>query len=585
MSGLRRIVGNTVISMVGQMITWTSTLLLTAAYGRYLGAEKFGELYFAITFSALVGFPLEFSFNQQIVRDVAQAPEKARRYLTASIVLKSGLWIVLYAVILGIAQLLGYSSEQRVLIAICGILLLSGAISNAMAAVHNASSRAGLASIGLVIEKGLGAVVAIVLLRLGFRVEVMAIVLLVGSVAGMLWQAAWLFRFLGLHLEFDADTLWSLVRGAMPFLAYGILGVIYYRIDTVLLSLLSTTTAVGLYGAGYRLFDTLVFIPNVIMAAIMAPVISRLSVNATSQIRVAVEKSATVMILCVLPIATGMTVAAPNIIGFLYHRSDFSQSVPVLQALAPGLVALYLNSVLATVLVSTGNERKMPFMAGAALVFNLAANLLLIPRYQQVGAAIATSLTEVLLLGIGLLLVRRDLIPVRVWPVAAKGLAACLAMALVIRLISIQSILVIAPVAAVVYLVTATLLRTLPREDVEALAQAVVRRSRRGGTQAVATAEVAEVAAAEEGVELPGPAEVLVREQTLTHPEPAGEWSVRSARARLGHLVRVLPLRPLVMRVALAALPDATPPAAESEMRSSAASETDMVPSQGTGRG
>ena len=72
MNRLRRVVNNTLISLVGQAITWTSTLLLTIAYGRFLGDVKFGELYFAITFVGLIGFPIEFGFNQQITRDVAQ---------------------------------------------------------------------------------------------------------------------------------------------------------------------------------------------------------------------------------------------------------------------------------------------------------------------------------------------------------------------------------------------------------------------------------------------------------------------------------------------------------------------------------
>src|SRR5487761_143698 len=72
---LRMVVGNTVISLVGQGVTWVSTLILTIAYGRFLGPSGLGELYLAITLVGLIGFPLEFGFNQQIIRDVARAPE------------------------------------------------------------------------------------------------------------------------------------------------------------------------------------------------------------------------------------------------------------------------------------------------------------------------------------------------------------------------------------------------------------------------------------------------------------------------------------------------------------------------------
>src|SRR5579883_2257566 len=100
MSGLRRIVNNTLISLVGQLVTWTSTLGLTIAYGRFLGDFQFGELYFAITFVSLIGFPVEFGFNQQLTRDVAEKPEKAEDYLWNTLLLKSILWVLVFGIIL-----------------------------------------------------------------------------------------------------------------------------------------------------------------------------------------------------------------------------------------------------------------------------------------------------------------------------------------------------------------------------------------------------------------------------------------------------------------------------------------------------
>src|SRR5579884_4295357 len=82
MNKLRRLIGNTVISLFGQVVTWTSTLLLTIAYGQFLGDVKFGELYFAITFVSLIGTPIEVGFNQQVTRDVAQEPSRALRYFS-----------------------------------------------------------------------------------------------------------------------------------------------------------------------------------------------------------------------------------------------------------------------------------------------------------------------------------------------------------------------------------------------------------------------------------------------------------------------------------------------------------------------
>ena len=478
MNPLRRVLGNTGISFVGQMITWLSTLLLTIAYGRFLVGDTFGEFYFVISFVALIGFPIEFSFNQQIVRDVAQDPSRARSYPMNVLLLKLVLWLFLYGATLLMSYVLGFGSQERLLIALCGITLLIDAVSSVFGSIQTAAQRQAFPAIAIVIEKGLGAVVAILWLRTGGGVEAAALALVGGAVAGAIWQLVWFIRLVGIRWSFDLTLIGGLVRQSIPFLTYGVLGVIYYRIDTVLLEALTSTATVGVYGAAYRLFDTLTFLPNIVILAVMYPVMAKMSINSHQQMKLAIEKSVNFLLVTGLPIMVGLIVAAPNIIGFLYHRSDFTGSVLVLQALAPGLAILYLNSVWTTALMSLKLEKRLPVMAGVALVFNVGSNLVLIPRLGGVGAAVVTSLTELLLMGMALSMLPRHLLPLRSLETAVKTLAASLAMAFVVSMLSQESILVIIPVAGVVYLVVATFLATIPREDLAALYEAVTRRAR-----------------------------------------------------------------------------------------------------------
>ena len=482
MNRLRKVVGNTVISLLGQGVTWTSTLLLTIAYGRFLGDVKFGELYFAITFVLLIGFPIEFGFNQQLTRDVAQDPSKALQYLSNILIIKVILWSILYTCMLAICWLLGYSVEQRVLIAICGITLLSGSIANAFGALHYAFERVAYPTIGTTLEKGLSAVVGILALKYGASVEVMAFILMGGSLINACWQAIWAFRLLGLHLSVDIILIKGLLLTGIPFLTYGVLGVIYYRIDTILLSFMTSTAVVGWYGASYRIFDTLVFLPSLVISAIMYPVFSKLSMHSLSQLRIAVEKSLNFLLFLGIPITVGLIVAAPAIIGFLYHRPEFEHSVPALQALAPGLLFLYINSVLSSTLISTKREKKIMLMAAIALIFNLGLNLILIPRYLQVGAAVVTSLTELLLISLAVFFTPRSLLPLGSIRVGAKALAASLVMAAIIWMMRTLNLLLILPVAMAVYFTTAMLLATIPRDDLRALYGSIRNKSQEAPT-------------------------------------------------------------------------------------------------------
>ena len=491
MNRLRKVIGNTVISLLGQGVTWISTLVLTIAYGRFLGDVKFGELYFAITFVALVGFPIESGFNQQLTRDVAQEPTKALRYVSNILCLKVLLWLILYSCILLLSVLLGYPMEVRSLVAICGVTLLSGSIANIMSALHYAFERVVYPVVGTILEKGLSALIGVILLRHGASVQTMALVLLASSCASMLWQTTWLVRLVGIPRFIDVRLAWDLLRKSIPFLIYGVLGVIYYRIDTIMLSLVASAAVVGWYGAGYRIFDTLVFLPSLVISAIMYPVFSKLSVHSQSELKVAVEKSLNFLLFCGVPISIGLIVAAPNLVGFLYHQADFVNATPVMQYLAPGLLFLYINSVLTSTIISTGGERKITIMAGVALVFNLGLNLILIPRYLHVGAAIVTSLTELLLTIFSLLFIPRSLWPTASLKVAAKALLASVVMGVVIWLMRSYSLLAILPVAMIVYFSIAMLLGTIPREDVRALYTSVRHKAARTPSVSNDVAEMA----------------------------------------------------------------------------------------------
>lgn len=473
MSGLRRIIGNTLISLFGQFVTWTSTLGLTVAYGRFLGDFKFGELYFAITFVSLIGLPIEFGFNQQLTRDVAEKPEKAMPYLWNALLLKTLMWLLLYGVMLLLSWALGYSQEQWTVIAICGVTLFSGSVVNTFAALHCAFERTVYPSVGMMLEKGLSALIGFLLLKNGASVETMALVLLGGSLVDALWVAFWFFRLVGKRLAFDRKTLGVLLRHSIPFIIYGVLGVIYYRIDTILLSFMASTEAVGWYGAGYRLFDTLLFIPNLILNAAMYPVFSRLASTSRSALKTAVEKCMNLLLVCAFPIAAFLIADAYGIIGVLYHSGDFIHSAPVVQALAPGLIFLYINTLFSSVIVSTRGEKKIPLMAAAALVFNLVLNLVLIPHFAQTAAAAITSLTELLLLCISAFFVPRHLLPTKSLKVGLKTLIAAASMGAVIFYLQRLSVFLLLPLGTLLYISITTLLRTIPRSDLQSLLKAV----------------------------------------------------------------------------------------------------------------
>jgi O-antigen/teichoic acid export membrane protein len=135
-----------------------------------------------------------------------------------------------------------------------------------------------------------------------------------GAALGTAWKAHQLRQLVTIDPTFDGGRLRALVLGALPFFLYRVLGNVYYRIDVVLLSKLADSNVVGWYGAAYRLFDTLVFLPSIVSSMIMYPILARLAVQSRDSLRLAIGHGLQVLVGTGLPICAGLFLLAGSII-------------------------------------------------------------------------------------------------------------------------------------------------------------------------------------------------------------------------------------------------------------------------------
>lgn len=479
MNTLKRAVNNSAVMLVSQIITWTATLILTAALGRYLGDAGFGDLYLAMSFGVIFGGVVAFGLDQQLVRAVARDRTLASSYFVHSLAVKVALSVLAYAMIIGIIYLLGYSPEVQLTIVVYCLVVLFHAVTETTTAVFQSYEDLFHPAIGTIIEKVFVAAVAIFLLTRGYGVVEVAAVFVVGGVLGALWRLLFLRKVVRLHLSLDVKRLRPLMIGAFPFFVYWVLSAVYFRIDAILLSILSTSNVVGWYGAAYKLFDTLGFLPSIICSAIMYPVLSRLAVQSRANLRFALGKGLDVMLMLGIPICTGLFMLAEPIIRLVYGKPEFLNAVPALQWMALALFLLYMNWVLGTVLIGLDQEKRLTVVAGLALVLNLGLNWLLIPQYQHVAAAAVTAGTELFIFGYLIAILPRDLLSRSSLIVFVKAVISAAAMGAVLYALRGQSILLLVPVGGLVYCLTALLLRLVPPDDLRLFKQVVLSRSER----------------------------------------------------------------------------------------------------------
>jgi O-antigen/teichoic acid export membrane protein len=262
-------------------------------------------------------------------------------------------------------------------------------------AFEKAETPAAIATVTTILKVGFGVVV--LLLGYGF-VGLAAVSILVNVVTlAILLLAA--FRNVPLHGPWRVDIPLQrqmLVR-SYPLMLNHLFAVIFFQIDVPLLQQFNGDAVVGWYNSAYKWVNALNVIPSFFTFALF-PVISRQVYSSLDDARRTFRMSVKLLILVALPLAALTTFAADALIGILGGPEFLPHGATALRIVIWSIPFGWINSVTNYVLIALGQERVQTraFLFGVA--FNLIANLIFLPRYSYVAAAVITILSEVVLL-------------------------------------------------------------------------------------------------------------------------------------------------------------------------------------------
>lgn len=175
------------------------------------------------------------------------------------------------------------------------------------------------------------------------------------------------------------------------------------RVDVLMLAAFTSNREVGLYA----LAVTIIELVNIGTDAIATVVLRR---QASSPLADAGSFTARVVglaFILVLGTVGALLVVSPWLVPLVYGDA-FTDSVPALLALAPGVIALAASRSAGGYILRLNRPWTVTALAASALSVNVGLNLVLIPAYGIVGAGLASSLAYVLLAASYVLWLRRS---------------------------------------------------------------------------------------------------------------------------------------------------------------------------------
>jgi len=360
---------------------------------RYLGTEGFGILSFALAFTGIFGVFTNMGLGTLMVREVAKDKSLAEKYLGNITIIKSILAISTFGIIALLINFLNYPEQTIKVVYLIALSVIFNSFSGMFYSIFRAYEKMEYQSLGQILSSALMLSSALFAISQGFNVIGFASIYFIVSVIILAYSfVLYILKFAKLKIEIDWKFWEQSIKEAWPMGGMAICIMIYFRIDAVMLSLMKGDTAVGLYGAAYRLSEISTIIPSMFMASIF-PIMSKYHKNYKSSFIKTYGKSVKYLFSLALPMALSITLLAKPIINLIYGN-EFAGSVRALQILIWASAIMYVTMVQGTTVV-TANRQMFSFkITIIAALLNIILNLLLIPKYSYIGASAATVATE-----------------------------------------------------------------------------------------------------------------------------------------------------------------------------------------------
>jgi O-antigen/teichoic acid export membrane protein len=433
-TGFGRVARNTAFSAVGDLVTKIASLAFFVVLARELGTQAFGHYTFALSITVLLTTLAGFGTDSLLTREVARRPEEIHNLYWTSLAIKLVLGTLLTAVCVGVSAINGYPAEVHVTVALLGIGCIVEALSKTVAATFLAHDDTRPSAAGLIVQRFFTAFAGIAALAAGARLVPVAAIYVVGAILGYAYVSRALRRR---GIVPRRQVSWpharSVSREAAPFGFKLVFSTAIFRVDATILSLLKDSTAVGHYGAAYRLLESVLFIPYAFEAAAY-PMMSRLGRDTTPAIGSVFATGLKAMLVLMTPIGLVFLLYAGELLDLLYG-SDYAGAETALMWLG-GAAALYGVSFISASLISAqGRIKVVAWATFWILLANIGTNLVVIPRWSLTGAAAVTTITElaqtVVMLGIALRITGRiDVVRALAGPAAGAAAMAAVALAL-----------------------------------------------------------------------------------------------------------------------------------------------------------
>ncbi|WP_415897510.1 flippase [Neptuniibacter sp. QD57_21] len=387
---LAKIANNIVWLFFDKLLRLGGGLVVGVWIARYLGPEQFGLLNFVTAFVGLFVAFAGLGLKGVVIRDLVNKPDSSFEILGTALMLKVAGGVAAYVLV---AIMMFWLRPDDVFTQTITLIIGSTLIFKVGEIVTYWFESQVLSKYVVWVQNGcfLAASVIKVVLILN-EAPLKAFVWVIASEA--LFVAVlliWVFAIRAGRLQrlrFTFQRAKSLLSDSWPLMLSGISMTVYMNIDQVMLGQLANDEAVGVYSAAAKVSQVWYFIPMIIVSSVF-PAILKAKMRDETQYYQRLQRLFDLMAWLSFMVAVPLTLVATPLMVIVFGDL-YEQSGAVLAIHVWASVFVFMGVAGGKWFLAENRQILNFYRKALGAIANIGLNLILIPLYGPIGAAIAT---------------------------------------------------------------------------------------------------------------------------------------------------------------------------------------------------
>ena len=389
----RQITFNVFTASAGRVLGSILALISIGFITRALGREGFGEyatvLAYLSIFTILADLGLYTIMTREISRPGSNEKYIVSNFFTLRLVAAASLLVFSALIIF----LFPYSDTVKIGVVFTVLAYLFLSLSQVLMGIFQKYLVMHIAGTAEVVGRGLQLLLVWIFFLKGYGLFAYLWAIVGGSAVMFFINLYFARKIIPFSLSISLTYWKKIITTALPVAVSLVFTLLYFKIDTIMLSLMKSTEEVGIYNAAYKVLETTLFFPAMFVG-IMMPILSRTA--HTPAFRVIFNQTFRILTLGAIPMVVGGIILSSSIV-LLIGGSEFLIAAAPLQVLFLAVGLIFYGNLGGSSIVALNLQKQGMAIYFFGMLFNITANIFVIPHYSYMGAAWTTVITELLI--------------------------------------------------------------------------------------------------------------------------------------------------------------------------------------------